>query len=291
MKGIIGLLLVFLCTGTVFSQTNPNWNFQGMGYGTVTSVINTTTTLFSTDGVNSAVFGFDGTNESDGLISYRLSGKFFWKTSKSAPVGVLVDGRLDQLTNAQSATITLGVLFADSTGWSRSFSIDQSQNGWNTYVLGIPDSIKNAVGKISEISIMISTVSDQLGAVGVRMDVDRLRFQWDYSGNVSLEDSFGDNITSVADMPVIPEKFTLYQNYPNPFNPTTVVRYYIPQSGPVSLKVYDILGKEVANLVTGNQLFGMHEVSFNGNNLASGTYVCRLTAGGKIQIIKMLLLK
>jgi photosystem II stability/assembly factor-like uncharacterized protein len=88
-----------------------------------------------------------------------------------------------------------------------------------------------------------------------------------------------------------PSKYTLEQNYPNPFNPTTIIKYDMPESGFVSLKVYDILGREVQTLVNGNKIKGTYEVSFNGSNLASGVYLYKLKAGNFTSIKKMILIK
>ena len=83
----------------------------------------------------------------------------------------------------------------------------------------------------------------------------------------------------------------LAQNYPNPFNPTTVISYNLRTSGRVTLKVYDVLGREVMTLVDGYQDAGVHTAEFNGENLASGVYFYRLTAPGVNQINKMLMIK
>ena len=71
---------------------------------------------------------------------------------------------------------------------------------------------------------------------------------------------------------ILPESFTLYQNYPNPFNPTTVISYQLPSNNFVILKVYDILGREVATLVNEEKPAGTYEFEFNGSNLSSGVY-------------------
>lgn len=83
----------------------------------------------------------------------------------------------------------------------------------------------------------------------------------------------------------------LSENYPNPFNPTTTITYRLPNSGNVELKVYDVLGREVATLVSGFQEAGVHTAYFNGQNLASGVYFYRLTAPGINQVKKMLMVK
>lgn len=75
----------------------------------------------------------------------------------------------------------------------------------------------------------------------------------------------------------VPENFHLFQNYPNPFNPTTTIRFQVPSFRFVSLKVYDLLGREVATLVEGELNAGEHSVVFNAKGLASGIYFYRLT--------------
>lgn len=92
--------------------------------------------------------------------------------------------------------------------------------------------------------------------------------------------------------PVVPQKFELSQNYPNPFNPVTKISYSLPQSGQVSLKIFDISGKEVASLVNNQmQQAGQYTLTFNANNLSSGVYFYRLTAGNFVQTKKLMLLK
>lgn len=80
-------------------------------------------------------------------------------------------------------------------------------------------------------------------------------------------------------------------NFPNPFNPTTTISYIIPQSGMVSLKVYDILGREVANLVNEYKTVGRYNVSFDAGSLPSGIYVYRIQSGNFTAVKKMQLLK
>jgi hypothetical protein len=96
-----------------------------------------------------------------------------------------------------------------------------------------------------------------------------------------------------------PKEFVLYQNYPNPFNPTTTIKYEVPsvtlrQSQSdivVTLKVYDILGNEVATLVNEEKQPGVYEVEFNGENYSSGVYYYVMSAGNFINTMKFVLIK
>jgi autotransporter-associated beta strand protein len=90
---------------------------------------------------------------------------------------------------------------------------------------------------------------------------------------------------------VTPEVFALNQNFPNPFNPTTEISYQLPVTGYVSLKVYDILGREVATLVDEVKSAGYQSVDFNASALSSGTYFYRITAGAFTQSKQMMFVK
>ena len=90
---------------------------------------------------------------------------------------------------------------------------------------------------------------------------------------------------------LVPAAFALLQNYPNPFNPTTVISYQIASAGKVSLKVYDLLGREVATLVNELKSAGSYTATFNAINLASGVYFYRLQAGSFTQTKRLVLLK
>ncbi len=89
----------------------------------------------------------------------------------------------------------------------------------------------------------------------------------------------------------LPREFTLHQNYPNPFNPSTNIQFDLVRAGEVSLKVFDVTGREVATLVDGTMTAGAHVVSFDGNSLASGVYFSRLEMNGISMSRKMVLLK
>tara|TARA_Y100001935_G_scaffold238369_1_gene224802 strand:+ start:160025 stop:161473 length:1449 start_codon:yes stop_codon:yes gene_type:complete len=87
------------------------------------------------------------------------------------------------------------------------------------------------------------------------------------------------------------DSFSLYQNYPNPFNPSTVIGYQLPVNSKVTLKVFDILGREVALLVNEQQPAGSHEVTFDATHLSSGVYFYRLEVGEMMEYRTMLFIK
>jgi hypothetical protein len=109
-------------------------------------------------------------------------------------------------------------------------------------------------------------------------------------GFVLLENA---TVTGVVETPgVIPARFTLGQNYPNPFNPSTRIKFEIATATTVTLKVYNILGQEVASLAQGAKAPGTYDIVFDARSLASGVYVYRLqTSTGLSPARKMVLLK
>jgi hypothetical protein len=88
-----------------------------------------------------------------------------------------------------------------------------------------------------------------------------------------------------------PGLYLLYQNYPNPFNPATSIFYSLPDPGWVSLKVYDINGRIVETLVSEKQKAGLHEVIFNGSELAGGVYIYQLESNEFVDSRKLVLVK
>jgi len=89
----------------------------------------------------------------------------------------------------------------------------------------------------------------------------------------------------------VPDKYALSQNYPNPFNPSTEIQFSIPQGGLTTVKVYDVLGKEVATIVNDNLAPGTYKTRLDGTRLASGTYIYTLTSGNTRISKKMMLMK
>jgi hypothetical protein len=109
-----------------------------------------------------------------------------------------------------------------------------------------------------------------------------------YAIQEALEDTLSTGLNSIR---LSASDFRLYDNYPNPFNPTTTIEYSIPRSSEVTLKVYDLLGREVNVLVDGRQNAGLHKVVFNAGNLASGVYIYKIEAEKFADNKKFILIK
>jgi hypothetical protein len=142
------------------------------------------------------------------------------------------------------------------------------------------------------------------GLPGKSLDVINYRFDIDKSAPVNetsaikfkIESSYGSwqkeiNVTVLA-----PEEFKLEQNYPNPFNPSTIIEYELPAEVKVDLRIYNILGEHVEQLVNEIQKPGLQQVEWNANNYASGIYIYQVYIEGKdidnkVQRKKMMLIK
>jgi carboxypeptidase T len=128
----------------------------------------------------------------------------------------------------------------------------------------------------------------------------KIRFRLTSDGNTLYQGWWVDDIkltnyclglVGVPGVTNIPKTYALEQNYPNPFNPVTVIKYQLPQPEFVTIKVFDLLGKEVAALVNEKKEPGYYETSFDGSNLASGLYFYRIEAGNFVETKKMMLIK
>ena len=97
--------------------------------------------------------------------------------------------------------------------------------------------------------------------------------------------------TNVQDQNFVPSEFKLEQNYPNPFNPVTTINFSLPERSMVTLKVYNIVGEDVAILINEEREAGIHSVNFDANRLSSGVYFYKIQAGSYTSTKKMLLIK
>lgn len=112
------------------------------------------------------------------------------------------------------------------------------------------------------------------------------------NGAINLDDFRAHFIsTGLESEDVLPEEFRLYQNYPNPFNSSSIIKYSIPFSSHVTLKIFNTLGQEIETLVNEEKSVGTYTLNWNASNFPSGVYFYRIQAGGFVQSRKMILLK
>ena len=159
-------------------------------------------------------------------------------------------------------------------------------------ILASQDNPLNADLTYSTFSLLASADANAAGhKLGILLqNSSPLSASWAGADNVRVY-NMTRTVTAVNGQQVEPSRFALAQNYPNPFNPTTNIRYTLKSAGNVSLKVYDGLGREVANLVDGIQNAGNHDVKFLASNLASGVYFYRLVSSSGTLVQKMMLMK
>jgi hypothetical protein len=120
----------------------------------------------------------------------------------------------------------------------------------------------------------------------------RLTAKSAYGNNLYIDNITSGTVTGIGtQLSLIPEKYELSQNYPNPFNPTTKISYSIPKAGIVTMKIFDVTGREVASLVNELMQPGAYTVDFNASAFASGVYFYRLEAQDFIDTKRMVLLK
>ncbi len=142
---------------------------------------------------------------------------------------------------------------------------------------------------------MVQNSAHQIVPVWENLINEPVKILIDIGNDGTIDDSLlvKNQITNVEDQGklFIPEEYKLEQNYPNPFNPTTTIKYSIPKTSFVSLKIYNLIGEEVATLVNEENSIGNYEIEFNATSLPSGIYFYRLQAGSFVETKKMVLLK
>ncbi len=108
---------------------------------------------------------------------------------------------------------------------------------------------------------------------------------------IDLDGKYSYSKEITVELSTIPEEFSLSQNYPNPFNPTTTIEFSLPNESDVMLKVYNLLGQEVATLLSGQMKAGYHKVKFDASGISSGIYFYKIQAGDFSAVKKLMLLK
>jgi len=220
----------------------------------------------------------------DNVLSYRAF-KFPWKTNlfvtnpdslffDSVYVGDTLSSIVELINNSSDSLTITGFYNTDSV-----FSVTS-------------DSLPFIIPPLGSTPISVNFIPDKYGefkdVLHIRSDTDTSRI-----AQVMTLKGKADTIKIINDINEFNKKlsYKLRQNYPNPFNPATTIEFEIPEREFVLLKVYDVRGSEVANLVDGEKSAGSYKVRFNAYKLSTGIYFYRLQAGKYIDVKKLLLLK
>lgn len=197
--------------------------------------------------------------------------------------------------------VIVGVPFPQS--YAVDVSVTRTVDAWGTLIM--PDGrsvnvlrIKIVTELSSNVGGVPSTTTDLsfsfISPDGSTLHVNAVDASQPDNGTISANQvswNYGSGATSVEKQEGIANSFSLAQNYPNPFNPTTTIQYSIPEDSHVSLKVFDVLGKEVAVLVNQEQKAGIYTSNFDASNLTSGIYFYTLTANNFTATKKLMLVK
>ena len=221
-----------------------------------------------TNAVDLGDFGFDyvyGNGRADAMNSYDVLPVelISFKTESSGTDAKLLWSTATEINNygfnverrMQSTSTDEG------TGWENIGFVKGSGNSNSTKKYSFVDNSIGASGKYSY----------------------RLK-QIDFDGSFTYSNVIEINL-------IAPESFALVQNYPNPFNPSTVISYQLPVAGQVTLKIYDVLGREVTTLVNEKQNAGIYKLTWEPKNIASGTYFYRITSEKFTDVKKLLFIK
>jgi photosystem II stability/assembly factor-like uncharacterized protein len=217
----------------------------------------------SSDGTNLVVGTGNTKNNNDANNTWSPIGGVYrltfdgtkWNRSDSALSGEFVTSLVSSGSNFFAGTYTGGVFVSSNNGIS-----------WTSVNSGLSDSSVSSL-VVANSNLFVSTSS------GV------------YRRPLS-------EITSVPPTnATLSENYSLEQNYPNPFNPSTTISYALPKTSHVTLKVYDVLGREVETLVNERESIGSHSMTFDGKLLSSGVYFYRLQAGSFTQTKKLILIR
>ncbi|MFZ1322755.1 MAG: T9SS type A sorting domain-containing protein [Ignavibacteria bacterium] len=257
--------------------------------------------------ISSNFFGFD-----DGyFIEDTLkSGRGYWIRSSGS--GYLKNGSSDKIFLTEESTGNDLITFSFSNTAEKNIDLFLSSNFSNienAYLPPVPPigifDVRYSSGKfIEDLSqnqtVQISSTERPLKLKVSNLNGQRIRIKDNINGNFLnkiLEENEEITLNSLLDNFLIinesniPKDYSVSQNYPNPFNPSTKIKYQIPAEGNVKIKIYDVLGKEVLELVNKNQQAGSYEAEFNGADFSSGIYFYRFEAGDFTELKRMILLK
>ncbi len=315
MKKNISILLIFLLgIANVFAQTASDY-YIPLRVGNYLKYHTSAVPPGSNWGARTATSTIEGSNSISGRIYFREKSvevldnnqsniyivHVFWLRKDS--VGNVALGALNTTgsSNVDSATILNGKIFYNEF-LTKGYSI--SQNWGNKTITDSIVSVSETVSAAGKTFYNCITLSEShIDSTGTAVQQDFSYYAYGVGlvknqRTIPLNQANTSELieyvtTGISEYPInsTPQKYSLSQNYPNPFNPSTVIRYQLPVNSSVTLKVYDVIGREVAIVVNEVKEAGSHTVQFNGSSLSSGVYFYTLKAGSFTTTKKLLLMK
>ena len=223
--------------------------------------------------ISAGVPTVDAINATSGLS--QAGAIFTYGTKSTLVVATVISDKTldDQPVSHRTLKIKLTGVFGGNTG-TLTYTASSANTAFVTTSIIAPDTLV----------IKGITAGGPVVVKVVGKDVDNSQISTTFNVTVT-------GLTGVDVVSEIPKEFSLSQNYPNPFNPSTTISYGLPNASNVSLKIYNILGEQVASLVNKAMPAGYHTVTFDASKLASGMYIYRIEAGSFVQVKKMMMLK
>lgn len=248
----------------------------------------------------------------EGMTTLHFEGQFNVTSAGAAPSyflalrgGTFDNARIAAKVNAAGTGYTLGVRVTGQSGFPFVYGTQEFNYGEQTYFRAVVRMVAGTQNDVIELYAGTSPTNMTLQSTSMYTtgsgtdpgDYNAIVISQFGSATVNQSGVAISNLkvsianpVSVEDGEVV-RSFNLEQNYPNPFNPSTVVGFQLSVAGQATLKVYDLLGREVAVLVNGVLPAGSHSATFDATNLTSGVYVYKLEAGGRSMTKRMTLIK
>lgn len=234
----------------------------------------------------------------------------FWSATTSTPLQTLTSNQFPPVTsptNYLRFNYSQAYYLSGTTLAPDSCIIETSTNNGSTWTVLIRMGASQTLSSGTNSSPIMSTTALQSAFTPISasdwatkvfampVGTNKVRFvaKSGFGNNLYIDRITSGTVTGVVNntLSLIPDTYELSQNYPNPFNPVTQINFSIPKQSVVTLRIYDVLGKEVATLVNENKPAGFYTVDFNASNLSSGAYFYRIEAGNFTDIKRMMLIK
>jgi hypothetical protein len=285
-----GHIFVGTLSDGVYRSTNNGGNWVQINHGLTDLHPNSLTTNTSGDIFVGTMFGgvFRSTDNGDNWVqinqgltanyilslTINLNGDIFASTEGDGVFRSIDNGnnwtQINQGLFGEGLFITsLGTNLTGNIYAGTGSGMFRSMNNGNSW-----DQINQGLQNVNIYSLAINSNRDVFA--GTTNGVFRMLYS-----TTSIEESENEIVSS----------FLIYQNYPNPFNPSTKIRYQLPKESKVVIKIYDILGSEVMELLNEQKEAGIYEAEFKANNLSSGTYIYKISTDNFVQTKKMVVLK